>query len=140
MLGAGVPGLGAQIEHGLNEDDFFDETGSKNIDFVDDFGNPIEYQITSNPGNKVGMAAFINLRVGTIVGFFLHDACNASGANAVYTVTDMKFGRLMDHKLTGAPGLRFVSVQPVVYAGPGIQTSPDGFDSDDMIFTLRLVE
>ena len=59
--------------------------------------------------------------VGDVVGFFLHDDVVLSGANATYTITEMRFGRVMDIRLTGAPAQRGLFIQPVSYAGSGVR-------------------
>ena len=66
---------------------------------------------------KSALKATLEREVGQVIGFFLHNAVAGTGANSVYTITNLRFGRLMGVVLTGNPANRGVWVQPVVYAG-----------------------
>lgn len=79
--------------------------GRATFDFIGMTGNP------GIGGNSI--TASLNQRIGTIVAFFVHEACALNGANGTYTIGELRFARLMDFRLTGNPSARFIAVQPV---------------------------
>ena len=81
----------------------------------------------------------MELRLGDLVGFFLHDHTTASGSNYEYRITSLRFGRLLEIDLTGNPANKRLVLQPVVYDGPGVQTDPDGESSEGLVVGIRLV-
>lgn len=135
----GTQQLGSQIEHGLSEVDLIDEIGTPNLDFLSDDGQYTTYTITGNPGISGGLVSYVELRLGDLVGFFLHDETIASGSNYEYRIISLRFGRLMEVDLTGDPANKRLVLQPVVYNGPGIQTDPDGESSGGLVVGIRLV-
>ena len=72
------------------------------------------------------------------MGFFLHDNVVLSGSNAIYTITEIRFGRVMDINLTGAPSTRGLYIQPVSYAGGGVRIDPDAPSSGGLVGRLVL--
>jgi len=66
------------------------------------------------------------LKVGQVIGFFLHTNVVLSGSNATYTITQIRYGRVMDIRLTGPPSQRGFFVQPVSYAGGEVRVDPAG--------------
>ncbi len=119
----GVPALRDHIENGVPPEDFEAEVGTSDLIFYDDDGDPITYQMTGNPGLKVSLQSSIETQVGKVVGFFLHDEVTASGANTTYTITEIRFGLLMDVRLQGPSSQRGLWVQPVSFSGTGVIVS-----------------
>lgn len=113
----GVPALRAQIENGVSPADMEAEVGTDVLVFYDDDGGPVTYDITGDPGMKSSLESSFDLRIGHVVSFFLHDQQTGNGSNAVYRITGMAYGRLMEAELNGNPNQRGVWIQPVSYAG-----------------------
>ena len=101
--------------------------------FYDDGGNPVTYEITGSPGLDGGLAASIESLEGQVIGFFLHNGVILSGANAIYTITQIRFGRVMDLKLTGPPDQRGFYVQPVTYDGAGVSIDVNAPSTNGLI-------
>ncbi|UCE60835.1 MAG: hypothetical protein JSU63_03615 [Phycisphaerales bacterium] len=122
-IGTGNQGVDAeviQIQNGITPEDFVAEIGTSDLTFFDESGNSLSYDITGSPGLEVALQTPITELIGQTVGFFLHNNVVLSGSNAIYTITQMRFGRVMDIRLTGAPNQRGLFVQPTSYAGPGV--------------------
>lgn len=66
-------------------------------------GNPFDVQITGEPGLRIGrpMRDALDLRLGQIVGIFIHTQCgpDTDGANSLYTIPEIRYARLMGHQL-----------------------------------------
>jgi len=123
-IGTGNQGLAAlrnQIINGVTAEDLRMEVGTSELTFYDGNGNPETYDITGSPGLDGGLADAIESEEGQIVGFFLHDNVILSGSNAVYTIVQVRFGRVMDIRLTGPPHRRGMYIQPVSYSGSGVK-------------------
>lgn len=129
----GLQALRAQILNGVSADDMEAEVGTSNLTFYDADGDPVTYDITGSPGMDGGLSATIASIEGRIVGFFVHDGVVAHGANTTYTITQLRFGRLMDVKLNGQPDSRYVYVQPVSYSGAGVKLSASAPSSGGMM-------
>ena len=124
LLNIGTPNMGTpalinHIENGVPPEDFETEVGSPVLIFSDD-GNPVTYSITGNTGLVAALAPSIETRVGQVVGFFLHNSYAGEGANTVYTITNMRFGRLMDVRLTGGLTQKRLWIQPASYVGSDV--------------------
>ncbi|MCH7884500.1 MAG: hypothetical protein IIC01_04550 [Planctomycetes bacterium] len=129
----GVPALQDHIENGVPPEDFEAEVGTAVLTFYDDDGNSTTYQITGNPGLKVALQSSIETQIGNVVGFFLHNAVTGTGANAVYTITEIRFGRLMDVQLQGPPSGRGLWVQPVSFSGSGVNVAASAPSSGGLV-------
>jgi hypothetical protein len=122
-IGTGHQGVSAervQIENGAAPSDFEMEIGTSQLVFRDDYGAPVSYDMTGSPGLEATLASSIETLLGEVVGFFLHNNVVLSGSNAIYTIAELRFGRVMDIRLTGPPPLRGFFIQPVSYAGGGV--------------------
>lgn len=140
-IGTGNQGVSVernQIIDGVPPSDFQIEIGTSDPTFYDDAGNPITYDITGSPGLEVTLESSIEHLQGQVVGFFLHNGVTLSGANATYTITDLRFGRVMDIRLTGNPNQRGFFIQPVTYAGAGVKIDPDAPSTGGMVGLLIL--
>ncbi len=134
----GVPNLRDQIRNGISKDDFVDLTGEPMIEFYEyDTGAIVCYSIPGNPGIKAGLKDALGEKLGQKVGFFIFSSVSGNGANAVYIIVGMRFGRLMLVDLHG--GDKSIVVQPVPYYGPDIITSPNAPSTDRLISFLGLV-
>ena len=65
-------------------------------------------------------------RLGQVIGYFVHDAVAGSGANAVFHISSIQFGRIMYVHLTGNPKGRVLVIQPTVYVGREVITGEGG--------------
>jgi len=134
-----VPGLNGQIQAGITPEDLELEIGTSTISFYDDDGSPTTHQITGSPGVKGGTEPAIEARVGDVVGFFVHSSVSDGGSNASYTIVGIRFGRVMEVVLSGNPDQRRITVQPVIYSGPGVYTAPGAPSSNGMVGQIVLV-
>ena len=138
--GNGVPPLREQILNGISEDDFVDLTGEPMVKFYNyDTGDEVSYSILGEPGVKAGIKDAVEEKVGQVVGFFLHDSVSGTGANTVFHVVGMRFGRVMEVNLTGNVNDKAIIVQPVPYYGQGVLTSPNAPGTDKLLGALELV-
>lgn len=140
-IGTGNQGVSVernQIEEGVPPSDFQIEIGTTDPTYFDDAGNQVTYDMTGSPGLEVTLQASIEPLIGQVVGFFLHDNVVLSGANATYTTTNLRFGRVMDIRLTGNPNQRGFFIQPVSYAGAGVMIDPDAPSTGGMVGLLIL--
>ena len=140
-IGTGNQGVSAeqqQILNGVAPSDFEMEIGTSDLTFFDDSGAPTTYDITGSPGMEASLKATVELKVGQVVGFFLHTNVILSGANAIYTITELRFGRVMDIKLTGAPNQRGLFIQPTSYVGGGVRIDPSAPSSNGLVGRLVL--
>ncbi len=134
-----TPALAAQIEDGVPPEDLEAEIGTTTLAFFDSSGDAITYPITGNPGLKAALEASVELRVGDIVAFLLHNVVAEQGSNAVYTITDIRFGRLMEVRIQGASHRRGLWIQPVNFAGPGVVLDPAAPSTNGRLGQLVLV-
>jgi Flp pilus assembly protein TadG len=118
--GEGTAFLEDQIQYGITPEQLEAEFGTSEIVFYDDQGNPVTYESTGNPGVSTGMQDTIEARVGHVIGFFVHDTVVFDGANAIYTITGIRFGVIVDVTLTGKPDTRALVIQPVPYTDGNI--------------------
>lgn len=87
---------------------------------------------------KSGLAASIESIEGQIVGFFVHNNVAEQGANAVYTIVNIRFGRMMAVKLNGNPNDRYVYVQPITYTGGGVKIDANAPSSGGLMGKVLL--
>lgn len=126
-IGIGNQGVSAeqdQILNGITPAQIEDEFGTSEPTFYDDGGSPMTYTSTGSPGLEAVLQNTIDLIVGEVVGFFLHDGVVLDGSNATYTISDIRFGRVMAIRLTGPPNSRGFYVQPISYNGGGVIIDP----------------
>jgi len=147
-IGPGEGALGTsaiieQINNGISGDDFVSLTGEPLIKFYQQISgepviyNAVTYDIFADPGLKVALKDAMQAKIGKIVGFFLHSSVSGTGANTVFNVVGMRFGRVMKVDLLG--GGQGIVIQPVAYYGPEILTSPYVTSTDREIGRLELV-
>ena len=134
----GVPAEVVQIANGITPEDAQMEVGTSELTFYDDSGAPTDYDISGSPGLEATLKAAIGTRVGDVVGFFLHNNVVLSGSNAIYTITQIRYGRVMAIKLTGPPNGRGLYIQPVSYAGGEIIVHEDSPRSGGLVGRIML--
>ncbi len=140
-IGTGNQGVDAervQILNGLTAEDMEMEIGTSEPTFLDGEGSPVTYDITGSPGLEAALKDVVSQIVGDVVAFFLHDNVVLSGSNATYTITSIRFGRVMDIRLTGAPSTRGLYIQPVSYNGGGVRIDPDAPSSGGLVGLIVL--
>lgn len=140
-IGTGNQGVDAervQIIDGVTDADMTMEIGTASPTFFDSSGNPVTYDITGSPGLEVSLKDAVSTLIGEVVGFFLHTNVVLSGSNAVYTITALRFGRVMDVKLTGPPSGRGIYIQPVSYNGGGVKLDPQAPSTNGLVGRIVL--
>jgi Flp pilus assembly protein TadG len=134
----GEPPVARQITDGVTQQDLISEIGTPEIEFVTDDGSPQTHVVGGNPGLTASLKTPLDMRVGTVIGFFLHrNPVDFSGSNALYTLVGIRFGRVMYVKIIGQH--KEVVVQPIHYEGPGVLTDPSAPGTDLYASQLRLV-
>ncbi len=128
-----------QIENGVLPEDIEPDVGGPEFTFYDADGGPITYILNGNPGIEVALKDSLDLRIGDVIGFLLHDQATDTGSNTDYHIVGIRFGRLMGHRLTGGPVHQGVWIQPAVYAGNGVRVDKDAPSSGGMMGRLVLV-
>lgn len=134
----GVPGLRDQIENGVSTADLESEVGTSELVFYDSAGSAVTYSMTGDPGMKSGLTTSLQSRIGDVVSFFLHSQAVGTGANAVYTIVQIRYGRLMAVNLTGPPSGRGIWIQPGAYDGGEIIVSANAPSSNGLVGRLVL--
>jgi len=104
-----------QILNGIDAADMENEFGTSDLIFYDPIKGQQTYQATGNPGLSTAVKDELDVRIGDVVGFFLHNDSYDNGSGATFVVTAIRFGRVMDVKLTGNPNDRSLVLQPVAY-------------------------
>ena len=135
----GASALGDQIQNSVSPEDVEAEIGSATFAFFDSSGSPITYEITGDPGLTASLEADIELREGDIIAFLLHSLVVEQGSNSVYTITDIRFGRLMKVRIQGDVNARGLWIQPVNFAGPGVILDPAAPSTNGRLGQLVLV-
>jgi hypothetical protein len=128
-----------QILQGITKDQAIEEFGTNELTFFDYDGNPTTYQVDGSPGLTVTVQTEIEQRIGDVVGFFLHNNVVESGSNAIYTITRVVYGRVMDVRLTGALQNKYLYVQPASYNGSDIIIHENAPSSNGLTGRLVLV-
>jgi len=129
--------LEGQILNGVGEGDLELEIGTSVLQFTDEEGNPMGYDISGNSGLKSALEAPITERYGDVVAFFVHDQVTGGGANVSYHITGIRFARVMHSALQGSKKLRGLWMQPVNYTGPGIISIPGSSGSGGQVLLVR---
>ena len=111
------------------------------IEFYDkDSGVAVSYAIPGTPGMKASLEDDVVARLGDKVAFFVHHEMIAtSGANTVYNVVGMRFGRIVKIDLSGAKPLKHSIIQPIPHYGQDVLTSTSAPSTDGLIASLQLV-
>jgi hypothetical protein len=134
----GTPALRDHIENGVPPEDFEAEVGTTELLFFDDDADSLTYAITGTPGLTAELASSIETREEQIVGFFLHSFVGEQGSNVVYTITSLRFGRVMDVNLTGGPTQQGFWIQPASYSGSGVLLSENAPSSNGLLGRIVL--
>ncbi len=141
--GSGTSAIVEQINNGISADDFTVLTGEPMIKFYDQVSaepityGTVSYDILGDPGIKAGVGDALEAKIGQKVAVFLYSSMSGSGSNTVYSITGIRFARIMSVELHG--GNKDIIIQPVPYYGPDILTSPYAPSTDGLTGTLQLV-
>ncbi len=143
LLNIGVPNmslpeLGDQIENGVQPEEFEMETGSSELSFYDEFGDPESYTISGNPGQKAALEDSLLMHVGELVAFFVHDGISGGGANSEYNIVGMRFGIVMQASMKTGKANKGLWIQPVTYDGVGVRTNVNAASSGGVAGRLVL--
>lgn len=128
-----------QIENGVPPEDIEPDIGGPEFTFHDAEGNPVTYILNGNPGMEVSLKASLELRVGDLIAFLLHDQATDTGSNTDFRIVGIRFGRLMDERLVGGPVHQGIWIQPVIYAGNGLRVDKNAPSSGGLVGRLVLV-
>lgn len=140
-IGTGNQGVEAEVQqilNGVTAEDMEAEIGTATPTFFDETGQAVTYDITGSPGMESSLKTALGEMIGQVVGFFLHDNVVLSGSNAIYTITTVRFGRVMDLRLTGQPWERGFYIQPVSYSGSGVRIDPQAPSSGGLVGRIVL--
>lgn len=129
--------LEEQITNGVTSSDWEAETGQTELVFTDDAGATVTYDIPGNPGLKSALFDSMSSRIGSIVAYFLHDEVSGSGANTVYRIVGVRFGRVVGVSLEDS-NRNGLYIQPIVYTGSGLTFDPDAPSADGTIGRIIL--
>lgn len=138
--GHGTSRVREQIEDGITPENLEDAFEVTDLSFVNDEGDPVTYEIGGTPGIRASLQPSVETRVGDVVAFFLYSTLHGHGANVEYTITGLRFGRVMDVILTGPQDDRAITIQPSVYSGSDIIVDPDAPSTGGMIGRIVLVK
>jgi len=111
-----------QILNGATPEQLQSEFGTTELMFFEGDGSTNTYNCTGNPGLSIGLTDSVEERMerGDVIGFFLHRTVTLSGSNAVFEICNIRFGRIVEVHLTGAPTDRSITVQPAPYSNSSI--------------------
>ena len=78
---------------------------------------------------EASLKTALELRVGDVIGFLLHDGDRIvdNGANLMYPIVALRFGRILDVRLVG--NNRYIRIQPATFSGGGLRLRSDGLTS-----------
>lgn len=129
LLNVGIPSsstteLERQIAEGISPAEFELETGSDTLIWSNDDGSENTYDVTGTPGLKAALDPDFSAHVGQVVSFFVHDQVVDNGSNSTFTLSGIRFGRVVEVLIQGKKDLRGIWIQPVAYSGPGVITGP----------------
>ncbi|MCH8241210.1 MAG: hypothetical protein IH897_01210 [Planctomycetes bacterium] len=141
-IGTGNQGVDTEIDqilNGVSDSEIVAEIGTSDLTFFGEAGASVTYDMTGSPGLEATLKDPISSIIGQEIGFFLHNNVVLSGSNAIYTITQIRYGRVMDIRLTGPPNQRGFFIQPISYAGGDVVISPDAPSSGGLVGRLVLV-
>jgi hypothetical protein len=129
-----------QIENGIFPEQLTNEFGTDELEFFDEDGEPVSYTSTGTPGGHTGMTSTLEVKVGDVVGFFVHSGLPIyNGSNATYEIVGVRYGRIMAVKLSGNPNDRGLYIQPVAYTSDTIIIDDDAPSTGGLIGRIILV-
>ena len=140
---SGTSAIVEQINNGISGDDFTVLTGEPMIKFYDQISaesvayGAVSYDIVGDTGIKVGMENALQAKIGKKAAVFLYSSISGTGSNMVYSITGIRFVRVMSVDLHG--GDKAIIIQPISHYGPDILTSPYAPSTDGLTGTLQLV-
>lgn len=129
-----------QITNGVSLSDVSIEFGATDIDFQDTDGNPTSFEVGGQPGGHEEIEDALLARVGDVVAFLVHDSLTGNGSHATYTITGIRFARIMYVELDPDAVNRGVFIQPVVYTGQSIFVTSSAESTSGTVGRVRLVQ
>lgn len=135
----GSVGVQTQITNGITAEELESEFNTSELIFFDAAGNPNTYTATGNPGLSVTYRFPLEQRIGDVVGFFVHIDSYDSGSGTEFTISGIRFARIMDVRLTGNPHDRGLILQPVAYTNGYFIIEDDAPSSDGQLGKIVLV-
>ena len=108
--------------------------------FYNDAGAPLTHLVTGNTGMSAGIENALAERVGDIIAFFVHEEVVDNGTGTTFTTTSLRFARVMEVDLHGAPDKKRLVVQPTSYMGPGIIVDDDAPSTHGQLGQVYLVK
>ncbi|MHC4234550.1 MAG: pilus assembly protein TadG-related protein [Planctomycetota bacterium] len=136
----GTAAVEEQIQTGITSEQMVTEFGTSDLVFYDDEGNPNTYPASGSPGVSVGMEDSITPLLGQVVGFFIHRSLTDHGSGAVYEISGIRFGRLMEVQLSGNRHERAIVIQPVPYTDSNVMVSDNAPSTGGQIGRVVLVQ
>ena len=85
-----------QLLTGLTRRDIEAETGRNELAFVGPKGVAAQYRFRAQANAGLGVVAALESRVGDVVGFFLHTALHDEAPFPLYSVSMIRFARIME--------------------------------------------
>lgn len=136
---SGVSQVVDNILYGVTEADMEAALGTSEPMYYDDEGNSQTYNASGEPGMKGGTESAVEMRIGDVVTFFLHDLVTDSGGNAIYRNVGIRAGRVMHIDLHGNPNNKELVVQPVPFTGGQVIVSAYAPSTNGQMGRLMLV-
>lgn len=140
----GTTFLENQIRDGISSQELTDCFGTDELIFYDDEytaeTGPRTYRAPGNPGLSAGLRDAVEARIGDVIGFFIHNGVEDNGSNAVYSICNIAFGRIMDIKLTGQKTQRSLTIQPVSYFDEWVRVDDSAPSTDGRLGHVGLVQ
>jgi hypothetical protein len=133
----GTSTIDQQNSSGLSAAALTSEFGTSELDFYTSTGAPRTYTATGNPGISSGMEPAVQSRVGQVVGFFLYKSVTSTGSGATYTISGIRFARVMYVHLSSPKSL---VVQPVAYTDDGVIVNPQAPSTNGQVGRVMLVQ
>ncbi len=128
--------VASQITNGVTKADLIAEVGVPELMFITDSGEAKTYTMTGTAGMKASLEPDLEARLGQVVGFGIHTSATQSGANIIYTVVGIRYGRIMEVMLNGKN--KRIVIQPVFYSGSDVVTNPAAPSTDSYVSRIRL--
>lgn len=133
-----------QIMNGITAQELINCFGTDNLIFYDDEytaeTGPRIYYAPGNPGLSVGMKDTLEMKIGDVIGFFIHNNLEETGSTAIYSICDIAFGRIMAVNLTGNPKKRSLTIQPVSYFDEWVRVDDSAPSTDGRLGHVSLVQ
>ena len=136
----GTAEMELQIREGVTPGQMEAEVGTSDLVFYDENGGAVSYDVNGNTGLSAGMGDSIELRIGDVIAHFVHENVSLGGANAIFQIVGIRFGRIMGIDLHGNPDNKQLVIQPMAYTGAGVKVSPGAPSTNGLVGIALLVD